>query len=64
MIGSGNRAEKIRTYRYKDNQVVDHRVGSSFNLADLTGGNMQPLGGVSQPQPVECAAASTLQLAL
>ena len=43
MIGSGNRAEKIRTYRYKDNQVVDHRVGSSFNLADLTGGNMQPL---------------------
>ena len=43
MIGTGNRAEKIRTYRYKDNQVVDHRVGSSFNLSDLTGGNMQPL---------------------
>lgn len=43
MIGSGNRAEKIRTYRYKDNQIVDHRVGSSFNLTDMTSGNMQPL---------------------
>ncbi|MBG80666.1 MAG: peptide chain release factor 1 [Phycisphaerae bacterium] len=43
MIGSGNRAEKIRTYRYKDNQVVDHRIGSSFNLTDTTGGNLQPL---------------------
>ncbi len=43
MIGSGNRAEKIRTYRYKDNQVVDHRVGSSFNLTDTMNGNLQPL---------------------
>ena len=43
MIGSGGRAEKIRTYRYKDNLVVDHRVGSSFNLADTVGGNLQPL---------------------
>ncbi|MCH2133133.1 MAG: PCRF domain-containing protein [Phycisphaerales bacterium] len=43
MIGSGNRAEKIRTYRYKDNLVVDHRVGSSFNLSETTGGNLQPL---------------------
>ncbi|MDG2424754.1 MAG: PCRF domain-containing protein [Phycisphaerales bacterium] len=43
MIGSGGRAEKIRTYRYKDNLVVDHRVGSSFNLSDTVGGNLQPL---------------------
>ena len=27
MIGSGSRAEKIRTYQvYKDNLIVDHRV--------------------------------------
>ena len=43
MIGSGNRAEKIRTYRYKDNQVVDHRIGGSFNLAPLLQGELQPL---------------------
>jgi len=43
MIGSGGRAEKIRTYRWKDNLVVDHRLGSSFNLMDTIGGNLQPL---------------------
>jgi len=43
MIGSGNRAEKIRTYRYKENMVVDHRVGQSFNLSEVMAGRMQPL---------------------
>ena len=43
MIGSGNRAEKIRTYRYKDNIVVDHRVGQSFNLGEVLAGKMQNL---------------------
>jgi len=43
MIGSGSRAEKIRTYRYKDNQIVDHRIGASFNLSDMMSGNLQPL---------------------
>ncbi|MEE2913025.1 MAG: PCRF domain-containing protein [Planctomycetota bacterium] len=43
MIGSGSRAEKIRTYRYKDNQVVDHRIGNSFNLAEIMSGDMQPM---------------------
>ena len=43
MIGSGNRAEKIRTYRYKDNQVVDHRISGAFNLGALMQGEMQPL---------------------
>ena len=32
MIGSGNRAEKIRTYRYKDNLIVDHRISEHYNL--------------------------------
>ncbi len=43
MIGSGSRAEKIRTYRYKDNLVVDHRLGNSFNLGELMAGRLQPL---------------------
>ncbi|MHC4996809.1 MAG: peptide chain release factor 1 [Planctomycetota bacterium] len=38
MIGSGERGERIRTYRYKDNIAVDHRIGQSFALqATLTG---------------------------
>ena len=46
MIGSARRAEKIRTYRYKENLVVDHRLGSaagSFNLTEIMAGRMQPL---------------------
>jgi len=46
MIGSGDRAEKIRTYRYRENIVVDHRLGSaagSFNLTEVLAGKMQPL---------------------
>jgi len=43
MIGSGSRAEKIRTYRYKENIVVDHRVGRSYNLLEVMAGKMQPL---------------------
>ncbi len=43
MIGTGSRAEKIRTYRFKDNLIVDHRISGNFNLADMMSGNMQPL---------------------
>lgn len=43
MIGSGDRAEKIRTYRYKENLVVDHRVNDSFNLGEIMAGRMQPM---------------------
>ncbi len=43
MIGSGGRAEKIRTYRYKDNLVVDHRAKQSFNLSEVLAGKMKPL---------------------
>lgn len=43
MIGSGGRAEKIRTYRYKENIVVDHRIGRSFNLGEVMAGDLQPL---------------------
>jgi len=43
LIGSGNRAEKIRTYRYKDNLIVDHRISGNYNLSDTMSGNMQPM---------------------
>ncbi len=43
MIGSGQRAEKIRTYRFKENLVVDHRLSKSFNLSEIMPGRMQPL---------------------
>jgi peptide chain release factor 1 len=45
MIGSASRAEKIRTYRYKENLVVDHRLGSAngFSLTEIMQGRMQPL---------------------
>jgi len=43
MIGSGDRAEKIRTYRFKESVAVDHRVERSVNLQALLGGELQPL---------------------
>lgn len=43
MIGRGGRAEKIRTYRWKENLVVDHRVGESFNLGEVMAGGLQPI---------------------
>lgn len=33
-IGSGKRAEKIRTYNYSRNQVKDHRIGKSWGKLD------------------------------
>ena len=53
MIGSGSRAEKIRTYRYKDNLIVDHRISGNYNLGDVMSGNMQPM--VDQLIEVETA---------
>ena len=43
MIGSGSRAEKIRTYRAKENVAVDHRIDESFNLTEILAGRMQGL---------------------
>ncbi len=43
MIGSASRAEKIRTYRFKDNIVVDHRLKNSFNLGEIMQGRLDPM---------------------
>lgn len=43
MIGSGERSERIRTYRYKENIAVDHRLNQSFNLGSLMNGELDDL---------------------
>lgn len=42
-IGTGERSERIRTYRYKENQAVDHRLEESFGLQELLAGNLEDL---------------------
>lgn len=34
-VGSGERAEKIRTYNYPQNRVTDHRINLTLNKLDL-----------------------------
>jgi peptide chain release factor 1 len=43
-IGSGDRAEKIRTYNFQQNRVTDHRIGATLhNLPDVMEGGIEPL---------------------
>ncbi|MEO0474645.1 MAG: PCRF domain-containing protein [Planctomycetota bacterium] len=43
MIGTGGRSERVRTYRWKDNMVVDHRLGESYNLQRAMAGELQEM---------------------
>jgi len=43
MIGSGDRAEKIRTYRWKENIVSDQRVDGTHRLDAVIAGDLDPL---------------------
>jgi len=43
MIGSGDRAEKIRTYRWKENVVSDQRVDGTHRLDTVMSGDLDPL---------------------
>ncbi len=39
-VGSGGRAEKIRTYNFPQDRVTDHRVGVSARLEDVLAGDL------------------------
>ncbi len=43
-VGTGERAEKIRTYNYPEDRVTDHRVGLKVhNLLGVLDGELDPL---------------------
>ncbi|MCW2923144.1 MAG: prfA [Thermoleophilia bacterium] len=43
-IGTGDRAEKIRTYNYPDGRVTDHRIGLTVHQLDkVLGGGLDPI---------------------
>jgi peptide chain release factor 1 len=43
-LGTGDRSEKIRTYNFPRNQVIDHRIGySAHNLAEVLDGHLDEL---------------------
>jgi peptide chain release factor 1 len=52
MMGSGGRAEKIRTYRWKESMAVDHRLEQSFGLQKLLSGELEELVAALQKKDV------------
>jgi len=54
-VGSGQRAEKIRTYNFPQNRVTDHRINSSFhNLQQILDGELdEVIEAVSNREQVE-----------
>lgn len=42
-IGTGLRGDKIRTYRVKDDLVIDHRSNKKIRLKDITRGKINKL---------------------
>lgn len=45
-VGTGDRSQRIRTYRYKDNLITDHRIGLDLhNLPDVMQGHLEELFG-------------------
>jgi peptide chain release factor 1 len=59
-VGSGKRAEKIRTYNFPQNRVTDHRISSSFhNLQQVLDGELdeiiEALSSKEQVEQLEAA---------
>ncbi len=42
-IGSGERSDKRRTYREKDDLVIDHITNKTTRLKDIWKGKLSPL---------------------
>ncbi|MDO1530379.1 peptide chain release factor 1 [Fulvimonas sp. R45] len=43
-VGTGDRSQRIRTYRYKDNLVTDHRIGLNlYRLPEIMEGDLDEL---------------------
>jgi len=43
-VGTGQRAEKIRTYNFPQNRVTDHRINSTFhNLSQILDGDLDEI---------------------
>lgn len=42
-VGSGMRADKIRTYREQDDLVIDHRTGAKVRLSKVRAGDLESL---------------------
>jgi peptide chain release factor 1 len=42
-VGTGSRSEKIRTYNYKDNRVIDPRLDQKFALNPMLEGEVEEL---------------------
>ena len=43
-VGTGDRSQRIRTYRYKDNLVTDHRIGLNlYRLTEIMQGDLDEL---------------------
>jgi peptide chain release factor 1 len=61
-VGSGQRAEKIRTYNFPQNRVTDHRINSSFhNLQQILDGDLDEMieALISKEQVEQLEAAVT-----
>jgi len=43
MVGSGMRADKIKTYRFQENTIIDHRTGKKYNLKQILRGNISKM---------------------